>query len=424
MKLVFILLVVFSFAAFAQVEYTAGVNQNANTPLFSLDLANYKSNTPNKTKVDFFIQVPYGGIQFVKRGSDFYAGYNVTLTFMDKDKENILSERTWKEQVIVNDFLQTVSKTSFNLSYKTYDLTPGDYFFRCIVEDLDSRKTASREFPFTVKSIPDSLAISDLILIAEIKKDSSGETIIPNVSKTVTNKIDSLPYFFEVYSDKERLVHLEYVLDNIKAGTETKTLDPQNIKAGTTTIYYTLNNLNFKLGDYSLKVALKDSDWKEISSIEKKFYSKIFGLPTTVVDLDKAADQLLYIASPEEIDFIEEAENYNEKLDRFLAFWDKKKPNPRIDENPILYEYYRRIEYATKNFKGMGEGWRTDMGMIYITFGPPSSVERHPFDSNSRPYEVWDYYELNRSFVFVDQTGFGDYRLLNPDYSRWPGYRQ
>jgi len=177
------------------------------------------------------------------------------------------------------------------------------------------------------------------------------------------------------------------------------------------------------LGDYSLKVILKDSDWNEISNIEKKFYSKIYGLPSTVVDLDKATAQLIYIASPEEKDFIEEAENYNEKLDRFLAFWNKKKPNPRIEENPILYEYYRRIDFATKNFKGMGEGWRTDMGMIYITFGPPSNVERHPFDSNSRPYEVWDYYELNRSFVFVDQTGFGDYRLYNPDYSRWPGYR-
>lgn len=423
MKLLFILLIVFSCANFAQVEYTARANQNANTPLFSLDLANYKSNTPNKTKVDFFIQVPYGEIQFVKRGNDFFAGYNVTLTFMDKEKDNILSERTWKEQIVVNDFMQTVSQTSFNLSYRTYDLTPGDYYFKCIVEDLDSRRSSSREFPFTVKNIPDSLAVSDLILITEIRKDSSGESIIPNVSKTVTNKIDSLQYFFEVYSDKERLVHLEYVLDNIKAGTETKTLDPQNIKAGTTTIYHTLKNLNFKLGDYSLKVILKDSDWNEISSIEKKFYSKIYGLPSTVVDLDKASAQLIYIASPEEKDFIEEAENYKEKLERFLAFWDKKKPNPRIEENPILYEYYRRIDFATKNFKGMGEGWRTDMGMIYITFGPPSNVERHPFDSNSRPYEVWDYYELNRSFVFVDQTGFGDYRLYNPDYSRWPGYR-
>ncbi|MDP3581631.1 MAG: GWxTD domain-containing protein, partial [Ignavibacteria bacterium] len=65
-----------------------------------------------------------------------------------------------------------------------------------------------------------------------------------------------------------------------------------------------------------------------------------------------------------------------------------------------------------------------DMGMIYITFGPPSNVERHPLDSDAKPYEIWDYYEINRSFTFVDETGFGNYRLINPDFSRWPGYRQ
>jgi len=61
--------------------------------------------------------------------------------------------------------------------------------------------------------------------------------------------------------------------------------------------------------------------------------------------------------------------------------------------------------------------------MVFITFGPPSSVERHPLDMDSKPYEIWQYYELNRSFVFLDQTGFGDYHLVNPDYSSWPGYR-
>jgi GWxTD domain-containing protein len=132
---------------------------------------------------------------------------------------------------------------------------------------------------------------------------------------------------------------------------------------------------------------------------------------------------MTYIASGKEIDFILEGESYDDKLNRFFAFWDTKKPNQTLDDNPILYEYYRRIEYANKNFKGMLEGWRSDMGLIYVTFGPPSSVERHPMEIDSKPYEVWDYYELNRYFVFVDQTGFGDYRLLNPDYSRWPGYR-
>jgi len=97
-----------------------------------------------------------------------------------------------------------------------------------------------------------------------------------------------------------------------------------------------------------------------------------------------------------------------------LAFWDKKKPNPRTDDNPILIEYYRRIDYATKNFKGLGEGWRSDMGMVYIIFGTPSNIDKHPFDQDTKPYEIWEYFDINKEFVFIDNTGFGDYRLITP----------
>jgi hypothetical protein len=56
------------------------------------------------------------------------------------------------------------------------------------------------------------------------------------------------------------------------------------------------------------------------------------------------------------------------------------------------------------------------MGMIFILFGPPSNIERHPFEIDYKPYEIWYYYELNREFVFVDETGFGEYRLVSPIY--------
>lgn len=417
-----IILFVFAMQMPAQVEYLNKGNNNV-TPLFYVDVVNFKSNTPGKTKVDFFVEVPYSEIQFRKRNEAFYASYNVTLTFMDKSKENILSERTWREQVNEKDFDRTITRSNFNLSYRSYDFAPGEYFFKCTLEDLDSRRSSSREFPFKVIEINDTLGLSDPVLISDIRKSESGESIVPNVSRFLTNKIDSLQFYFDVYSNRDRQIFLEYVLDDMQADKITKTLDPQKVKKGSNTIYHTLRNLNLKLGSYSLSVILKDDNMKEINSREKKFYSKIVGMPSSITDLDKAIEELLYIASAEERNYIEEGKDYNEKLDRFIEFWNKKKPNSRIEENPILNEYYRRIDYANANFKGLGSGWRSDMGMIYVTFGPPSNVERHPFDSDSKPYEIWDYNDLNRSFVFVDNTGFGDYRLYNPDYSRWPGYR-
>ncbi len=406
----------------AQVEYSTSMN-SGNAISFSVDAGGFKSSIPNKTRMDFFVQVPYSSIQFVKKDDGFYANYNITLSFTDESKMNIIFERNWKERVKTTDFKQTLSSENFNLSYKTYDLNPGKYFVKCIVEDSDSRSASSKEIPLIVKQISDSLGVSDLMLVAEYVKDSTGEKIIPNVTASVTNRSTSVSLYFEIYSDKTRDINIEYSLDDLKKSTSFKQMEHLTVNPGTNLIKHTINNVSFSVGGYLLNAVIKDDDWKIITSVEKKIFSKIHGVPLVITNLDKAVEQIVYIASPEELDFIKEAKSYAEKLERFLSFWEKKKPSSKIDDNPILYEYFRRVDYANKHFKGLGEGWRSDMGMIFITFGPPSSVERHPLDSNTKPYEIWDYYELNRSFFFSDQTGFGNYRLVNPDYSRWPGFR-
>ncbi len=422
MKKIFIIIFLLASVISAQVEYSTNL-KDGKAIGFSVDVGGFKSSVPNKTRMDFFVQVPYSSIQFVKKDDGFYANYNITLSFTDESKMNIIFERNWKERVKTSDFEQTLSSENFNLSYKTYDLNPGKYFVKCIVEDSDSRAASSKEIPLVVKQISDSLGVSDLMLVAEYVKDSSGEKIIPNVTASVTNKTTSVPLYFEIYSDKTRDINIEYSLDDLKKNTSFKQMEHLRINPGTNLVKHIINNVSFSVGGYLLNAVIKDNDWKIITSVEKKILSKIHGVPLAITDLNKAVDQIVYIASPEELNFIKEGKSYEEKLERFLSFWNKKKPNSKTDDNPILYEYFRRVDYANKNFKGMGEGWRSDMGMIFITFGPPSSVERHPLDSNTKPYEIWDYYELNRSFVFIDQTGFGDYRLLDPDYSRWPGYR-
>lgn len=409
---------------FAQVESSSSSNTFNREGNFFLDYAGYMSAVPNKTRIDVFVQVPYSNISFVKKDDGFRGGFDITLTFMDEKKNNIIFERNWKEKVSSEDFTNTLSKSNFYLSYKSFDLSPGKYFLKCVVEDSDSRRISSKELPLNVRQITDSLGVSDIMLISEIVKEAGGERIVPNISSTVTSKNTSLSFFFDLYSSKQQDVVLEYTFNDIKENTSLKQEDPRTLKPGVNTITHTIKNTNFTVGDFELTVTLKDINRKTITSVDKKLHAKIGGLPSTIIDLDIAINQMLYIASPEELDYIKDGKAYDEKMARFLTFWDKKKPNPKEDDNPILYEYYRRIDYANKHFKGLGDGWRSDMGMVFVTFGPPSSVERHPMDMDSKPYEIWQYYELNRSFVFLDHTGFGDYRLLDPDYSRWPGYRQ
>jgi len=137
--------------------------------------------------------------------------------------------------------------------------------------------------------------------------------------------------------------------------------------------------------------------------------------------LDVAIEQLQYIASRKEMKKLRNAPK-DKKKEYFDAFWKAKDPTPGTETNELMDEYYRRVEFANQHFSGFREGWKTDMGMIYILFGPPNDVERQPFNVEANPfyeteiyaYEIWYYYDLNRRFIFADHQGFGDYRLENP----------
>ena len=413
-----------SAVSFAQVEYSYG-SEAPGKIFFYTDMMQGKSSIADKSQLDIFIQVPYIGMQFVKKEKGFFASYNVSLSCLDQSKQNTLTELDFIERVSVNEFSQTSSKENFNLSQKSFTLSPGSYVIRCVVEDNDSHQSGMKETPILIRQFADSLSLSDIMPVSEVIKNADGEKVIPNISNVIVNKISSLPFFVNVYSDKSRNAILEYTLTDSRNSAPIIIDDPRTIQQGTNFILYSFSISKLFLGDYFIKVTLKDKNNNNITSVEKKIYSKIYGVPSSITDIDKAIDEMLYIASSQEIDSIKAGKTYDDKLKRFQAFWWKKKPNLTVDNNPILLEYYRRIEYSNKHFKGLSEeGWRTDMGSIYITLGPPSAVQRHPMESNSKPYEEWDYYELNRSFLFVDQTGFGDFYLVDPDYSSWPGYRQ
>jgi GWxTD domain-containing protein len=75
------------------------------------------------------------------------------------------------------------------------------------------------------------------------------------------------------------------------------------------------------------------------------------------------------------------------------AFWQIRNPDPRSEINEYKEEHYRRLAYANANFGNIKaqDGWRTDMGRIYITLGPPEQRANYPAARNLRPIIIWFY---------------------------------
>ncbi len=421
MKALLILLLAFTFNINAQVENSRNELPSDINPFFYYDIANYKGPVDSLTRVDVFLQVPYSKIQFLKTEYGYSASYTVNLAFKDPLTDVPILERSWQEKISTLSYESTVSSKNFNIAYRSYLLRPGEYLITLSVEDDDSKTKHQVEVKATVLDFSHNFTISDVMLISKQLKNS--KKIVPNISHNISNNEGSISFFYEIYSDSAREVEITYQISNTAREQYFSKKIDKSLKVGKNLIYQTLDNSALTIGEYSLIIKVTDKKTKQQIGIGKKFYSKIFNFPNSIMDLDIAIEQMIYIASSAEIEKIKEGKDYKEKLSRYLAYWKEKDPSPNTEVNEILNEYYRRVEYANTHFKSYYDGWRTDMGMIYITLGPPNQVDRHPFEYGSKPYEIWEYYDLNRRFIFVDQTGFGDYRLLNPDYGDWYRYR-
>jgi GWxTD domain-containing protein len=411
-NLIFFCLIILSGFSLAQIE-----NYSQKPELrvkYYQDFVGFKGDD-GKTRLDVFIQVPYNAVQFVKTGQGFEASYSLTVSVFDEEKNNLITEKIWNEKIVAISFELTSSPENFNLGHRSFELTPGLYTIKTSLFDNDSKNQYDSENKYKVKSFNKVPSLSDIMLVAKKTIVDGNTKIIPNVSRNILTDRDDLSTFFEVYVDSTQPLIVDFLIldeNEIEIQKITKQI---NVNKGSNQVFNNIDSLTLNLGSYYLKVTLRDSSGKDFDSSIKSFVSRWSGVPNSITDLDKAVDQMVYIANPEDVAYINEAKDRLEKAKRFVAYWGKFDSNPSDKYNPVFNEYYSRVAMANANFTTYSlEGWRSDRGMVFIILGAPDNIERHPFEYYAKPYEVWQYYNLNRSFLFTDNTGFGDYRL-SPD---------
>ncbi|MBN1447702.1 MAG: GWxTD domain-containing protein [Bacteroidetes bacterium] len=262
--------------------------------------------------------------------------------------------------------------------------------------------------------------MSDLMLVRAVENKGGKKQISPQVNPNVAPLKEGFELFFEVYNPFQiPAVRIDYSIS--RRGKEVYSKQStQGLKRGTNTFLATIASGGFGVGSYTLRVTIRRADDSTDTGIlaanERQFMVEWLtsGAPISINDLDDAIDQLRWFAKDDEIDYIRAAEDEDERRKRFENFWERHNPTPGAGSNQAMIEYYNRVAYANKHYGHFMEGWKTDRGMIYIIYGKPDYIDRHPLDVESKPYEIWEYYDLNRRFIFIDESGFGDYRLLYP----------
>lgn len=384
---------------------------------FLAELLCFADRDTGTTRIDMFVQVGYDALTFVKTDSGFSASYDLTIAVVDS-ADSVVMEKNWTESILCASFDASVAAGAANVSQRSGAVPPGKYTVSIQLHDTQSDRTATIRKIVTVPILNGpGLSMSNIMLLSRYQEMGGRKTIVPSISSNMGTVQNGFYVFLEAYNHSGYdSLHVETAVRSRNPPVESTHDTVLNLQTGRNDVFLRIDNTRLPVGDYALKVSMagmRDTN-DVLAEVTRSFMIRWSGMPLSVNSLDAAIEQFAYIAKHSELDSLREAPTVEEKQRLFLEFWRRRDPNPNTPKNERMEEYYSRVDYANRHFTHVREGWKTDMGMVYIVLGPPSNVDRHPMEMGSKPYEIWSYYDRNQAFVFVDDLGFGDYRLITP----------
>lgn len=138
-----------------------------------------------------------------------------------------------------------------------------------------------------------------------------------------------------------------------------------------------------------------------------------FGEDLPVATFNEMLDYLRYFVSSSRLSAMRDAAP-DARAALWAAFLRETDPIPQTPQHEGLRDYFARIAQANARFREEGAaGWLTDRGRAFVALGPPDQIiEPNLSDLNQRGRsQIWEYRQHRLQIVFIDQTGFGRWRM-------------
>ncbi len=354
-----------------------------------------------------------------------------------------------KDWVLSNK--DAVDKKDLNLlGIVEFVVSEGEYKFYISFQNESNNSKILKEFSEIINVKPfhcNKPSISEIELASRIVSENSNKNsifykntleVIPNPSSVFPQNSPVLFFYAELYNlnfNNSRELNFTQTIfnsNNISVYEKKKIINNQNnsiVEIGA------VNLKKYPTGSYKLVLSLEDSISGEPVISSKKFY--IIN-PIIVSDLSSARTNNSYVSSEfgvlseDECDdlfkkskiiaFSDEIDNYNlldslnQKREFLYKFWRKRDDTPSTSVNEFKNNYFNRIKLANTRFGTMfKKGYNTDRGRIYLRLGEPDEIDRHPNETDTKPYEIWSYHSIEGGvyFIFGDITGYNYYQLLH-----------
>lgn len=418
LKLTFVLILILSMSFNGYSQYLGSPKlSGVGLPYFNTEIFPTFSEDGLQRIVRVYVQMLNDDITFVSTDTAYLAEIQIDVYITNSNQEFVFN-RTFTEKIIAETFDETNSRKIVNVFSTEIPLDSGKYESVLTVLDKNTGKQINRKVFFNLPSFSKlPFLVSEILMFDEFEEDSSGRIteFTPNLTGNFSSESRFIYLHFDTFvrnegGDSLKISYLIRDANNyVNQRNEYVLRGNDNYKKH----FIRLSRHQFERARYSIDVIATLGKYQYKVS---KFFSFFWTIsPSSPQDLDLALRQLEYIADRDSINFYMK-QALDAKKRYFEEFWRGMDPNPETNKNELMDEYYRRVNYANQSFSSMSlKGWLTDMGRIFIKFGQPDDIERHPFEMNTYPYEIWRYYSLRKVFLFVDRLGFGDY-YLHPSY--------
>lgn len=359
--------------------------------------------SPNDdAQINVTSDIVLGSLIYSTNGDDDRRFAKISLEIRILGIENDFTETVRKNFDVESDFEGAYASQEVFTHEEIIDVEPGNFEVIVTVLDQSSGKASSRT---STASIPDpqnpEINITTVRLLGKNTPDSGlDQTFFPITTYTVPSRLDSLQLEFQVTNNdlddpltvQTRL--LKYDADISPArpmnfnnyspsslpyvGVDMRR--PNEIDSNTRRLDdpgSVLIEFKYALpenGTYRFEVETTDEDGERI--YRARDFSVMSENYPNVSNTRELAEPLIYLMDRrdhERMMKIQDSDSLKAAVDRFWL----TNVSSMNEARSVISLFYERVEEANKQFTNFKEGWKTDLGMIYILFGPPWYVDRY-----------------------------------------------
>lgn len=403
----------------------------------TLDLARFRGGDDQQSMVELYYAFPRLALTYKADSAGFTGAGDVTIWIRQRD--SVIQADRWLVPHLISDTTQLTGGTNL-VGVHTFQIPRGEYQIKVLVRDRHDpqrRDSVQLRLPVKVHGTAEP-ELSDVELAASIRQGAEGGTfykntleVVPNVGGLYSAEQRAF-YYTEAYnllSGPDRGDYLTKLTVQDAVGKEVLSRERIRKRAAESSVIvdqFSVSQLH--TGTYTLTLALMDTSRKQLSLSSRKFYvfNQKLGVDSSLLaggarlpmaeylsmdepELDRESRWLRWEGTDEEKDQYKVLTGVDAKRKFLSDFWRRRPPGVRD-------EYLARVNYANMNFAVMGrEGYRADRGRVHIVYGSPDDIERHPNETDSRPYEIWQYNNIQGGviFVFVQKNPGGDFELVH-----------